>query len=57
MLVISYTSSITLETGQPIKIDFEFSEEVPTGISAYALVLTNKLVKVSSDGQSHFHLI
>ena len=42
---------------QPIKVDFKFEGVVPNDINGYALVLTNKLVSVSSDGQRHFDLI
>ena len=31
-----------------------FSENILAGIHGYALVLTNKLVRVTSDGQRHF---
>ena len=47
----------TLEPAQPIKIEFIDSEDVSVGILGFALVLTNKLVSVSSDGQRHFDLI
>ena len=46
-----------LESAQPIKVEFKFSENIPAGIYGYALVLTNKLVSISSDGQRHFGLI
>ena len=42
---------------QPIKVEFKFEGVVPNDINGYALVLTNKLVSVSSDGQRHFDLI
>ena len=42
---------------QPIKVEFKFDGVVPNDINAYALVLTNKLVSISSDGQRHFDLI
>ena len=38
-------------------VEFKFSENLPAGIYGYALVLTNKLVSISSDGQRHFDLI
>ena len=44
------------ENSQPIKIDFEFSEIIPAGIYGYSLVLTNKLISISSDGQRMFDL-
>ena len=45
------------ESAQPIKLEFRFPEDVPAGIYGYALVLTNKLVSLSSDGQRRFDLI
>ena len=42
---------------QPIKVEFKFEGVVPNDINGYALVLTNKLVPISSDGQRHFDLI
>ena len=42
---------------QPIKVEFKFEGVVPNDINGYALVLTNKLVSKSTDGQRHFHLI
>ena len=31
-----------LESAQPIKVEFKFSENIPAGIYVYASVLTNK---------------
>ena len=42
---------------QPSKVEFKFEGVVPNDINGYALVLTNKLVSISSDGQRHFDLI
>ena len=47
----NYTAS------QPIKVEFKFDGVVPNNVKWYALVLTNKLVSISSDGQRHFDLI
>ena len=47
----NYTAS------QPIKVEFKFNGAVPNDVNGYALVLTNKLVSMSSDGQRHFDLI
>ena len=47
----------TLESAEPIKIEFKFSENVPTEIYCFALVLTNNLVSISSDVRRHFDLI
>ena len=45
---VRYQQNFT--ASQPIKIEIKFDGVV-------ALVLTNKLVSISSDGQRHFHLI
>ena len=42
---------------QPIKVEFKFDGVVPNKVNGYALVLTNKLVSISSDGQRHFDFI
>ena len=47
----NYTAS------QPIKVEFKFVGLVPNIVNGYALVLTNKLVSISSDGQRHLDLI
>ena len=44
------------ESSQPIKVDFKFDGVVPAGIYGYALVLTNELISISSDGQRKFDL-
>ena len=46
-----------MESAKPIKVEFKFSEIIPAGIYGYVLVLWNKLVSTSSDGEKHFHLI
>ena len=45
------------QNSQPIKVEFKFSENIDAGIYGYALVLTNKRISTSSDGQRHFDLI
>ena len=62
ILVIIYTLSIydirkNLKTHKPVKVEFKFSENVVAGIYRYALVLTNKLISISSDGQRMFDLV
>ena len=47
----NYTAS------QPIKLEFKYDGVVPNGINGYALVLTNKLITISNDGQRHCDLI
>ena len=44
------------QSSQPIKVEFKFDGVVPAGIYCYALVLTNKLISISSDGQRMFDL-
>ena len=44
------------ESSQPIKVEFKFDGAIPAGIYWYALVLTNKLISISSDGQRMFDL-
>ena len=44
------------ESSQPIKVEFKFDGVVPAGIYGYALVLTNRLISISSDGQRKFDL-
>ena len=46
-----------IEADQPIKVEFRFFEDVPAVIYDFALVLTNKLVSICSDGQRHFNLV
>ena len=45
------------ESSQPKKVEFKLDGVVPAGIYGYALVLTNRLVSISSDGQRMFDLI
>ena len=45
------------ENAQTVKVEFKFSENIPAGIYGYALVLTNKLISISSDGQRMFDLV
>ena len=45
------------ENAQPVKVEFKFPENIPAGIYGYALVLTNKLISISSDGQRMFDLV
>ena len=45
------------ENAEPVKVEFKVSENIPAGIYGYALVLTNKLIFISSDCQRMFDLI
>ena len=45
------------ESSQTIKVEFKFDGVTPAGLYGYALVLTNRLVSISSDGQRMFDLI
>ena len=61
ILVIIYVFDIryqkNFESAQPIKVEFKFDGVIAAGIYGYALVLTNKLISISSDGQRHCDLI
>ena len=48
---------IFFENAQPIKKEFEISENIPAGIYGNAFVLTNKITSISSDGQRMFDLV
>ena len=39
------------QSGQSVKFEFKLDKIVPAGVYGYALVLTNRLVSISSDGQ------
>ena len=52
---IRYQENFT--KSQPIKVEFKFDGVVPNDINGYALVLTNKLVSISGDGDCHLDLI
>ena len=45
------------ESAQLVKVEFKFDGIVRAGMYGYALVLTNKLISISSNGQHHFDLI
>ena len=45
------------DTNQSVKVEYKFSENIPPGISGYALVLTIILVSRSSDGNRMFDLV
>ena len=47
----------SFENAQPVKVEFKFSENINAGIYGYALVLTNRLVSITSDGQRMFDLV
>ena len=44
------------ESGQSVKVKFKFDGVIPAGIYGYALVLTNRIFSISSDGQRMFDL-
>ena len=46
-----------ITVAQPNKVEIKLDGVVPNDMNAFALVLTNKLVSVSSHGQRHFDLI
>ena len=61
MLVIIYVFDIKSQQNftafQGSKVEFKLDGVVSNDISGYALVLTNKLKSISSDGQRHCDLI
>ena len=44
-------------SAQSVKVEFKFTGNVPEILNSYALVLTNKVISISSDGQTQFDLI
>ena len=54
LYVFDIRYQINFESAQPFKVEFEFDGVVPAGIYGYALVLTNRLLSISSDGQRMF---
>ena len=60
MLVIIYVFNRNYQqnftTSQPTKVEYKFDGVVSNNINGYALVLTNKLVSVNSNGQRHSDL-
>ena len=44
------------DSGQSVKVEFNFDRVIPAGIYGYALVLTNRLVSKRSDGLRMFDL-
>ena len=60
-LAIIYAVSIyhirkNFETGQSVEVEFKLDGVLPAGIYGNALVLINRLVSISSDGQRMFEL-
>ena len=51
---IRYGKNFT--AAKPINVEFRFEEVVPADVKGYALVLTNKLITCSSNGQRSFDL-
>ena len=45
------------QSGQSVKIEFKLDKVVPAGVYGYALVLTNGLVSISSDGDRMLDLV
>ena len=45
------------QSGQSEKVEFKLDKIVPAGVYGYALVLTNRLVSISSDGQRMLDLV
>ena len=45
------------QSGQSVKVEFKFDGVIDAGIYGYALVLKNRLVSISSDGNRMFDLV
>ena len=45
------------QSGQSLNVEFKFDKRVPAGVYDYALVLTNRLVSIGSDGQRMLDLV
>ena len=45
------------QSGQSVKVEFKLDKIVPAGVCCYALVSTNRLVSISSDGQRMLDLV
>ena len=54
LYVVDIRVQETFAVTQPIKVGRKFVGVVPNNIKAFALVLTNDLVSVSSDEEGHF---
>ena len=57
LYVFDLRYQINYTVSQPIKVEYKFDGLIPNIVNGYALVLTNKLVSLGSDGQRHFDLI
>ena len=57
LYVFNIRNQKNLESAQPIKVEFKFDRAVPVGVYGYGLVLTNKLISISSGGQRQFDMI
>ena len=52
---IRYQENFTV--AHPIEVDFKIDGGVPNDMNGYALVLTDSMVSVSSDGQRRYDLV
>ena len=59
LFVFDFHHHQDFSSAQPIKVSFDLRPAVPAGTNliGYALLSTNKLVSVSSDGQMQFDLV
>ena len=56
-MYLTYPNKKSHIASQPVRFEFEFSAAIDVAdYIAYALVLTPKLISISSDGQKHFEL-
>ena len=45
------------QSGKSVKVEFKLDKIIPAGVNGYALVLTNRLVRIRSDGQRMLDLV
>ena len=57
LYVFDMRYQINFTNSKPLKVEFKFNGVVPNDINGYALVLTNRLVSISCDGQRHSDFI
>ena len=57
-MYLTYPNKKDHIASQPIRLEFKFNGAINVAVyTAYALVLTPKLISISRDGQRHFDLL
>ena len=57
LYVFDKSDQQTFTASQPFKVEFKFDGVLPKDMNGYGLVLTDKLISISSDGNRHFDLL